>query len=132
MSELIKESVFSAYVKWQRLDRLGRPVHRSGFTQPDTLKINHTAGDGREHTAYIVPDQGMNGPEWALYYTIPQYKENLLERFNLTNHTIFFFFNLHFHLPHSPKVLPVIFTVINNVILHELLISNKMLCTVGA
>ena len=89
MSELIKESSFSAYYKWQRLDRLGRPVNQTGFTQPDTLKINHTVSEGREQSAYIVPDQGINGPEWALCYTIPGFKENLLTRFSLTNSAIY-------------------------------------------
>ena len=63
MSELIKQSVFSAYHKWQRLDWFGRPNDRSGFTQPDTIEINHTTDDGRKNPTYIVPDQGVNGPE---------------------------------------------------------------------
>ena len=89
MSELIKQGVFSAYYKWQRLDWFGRTIDWSGSTQPDTIKINHTADDGRENSAYIVPDQGVNGPEWALYYTIPGFKDNILSRFTLTNHVIF-------------------------------------------
>ena len=31
----------------------------------------------------------MNGPEWALYYTIPGFKDNLLTRFTLMNHAIY-------------------------------------------
>ena len=89
MNKLIKAGVFSAYYKWQRTDRVGKPINCTGFTQPDTIKINHTTGDGREHSAYIVPDQGVQGPEWALYYTIPGFKDNLLTRFTLMNHAIY-------------------------------------------
>ena len=64
-------------------------IDRSGFTQPDTITIKHTADDGCENSAYIVPDKGANRPEWALYYTIPVFKDNLPTKFNFTNHVIF-------------------------------------------
>ena len=38
---------------------------------------------------HIVPDQGMNGPEWVLYYTIPWFKNNLLTKFTTVNHVIY-------------------------------------------
>ena len=60
-----------------------------GFYTTDTIIIKHTADDGRENSAYIVPDQGIFGPEWALFYTIPGFKKNLLTRFNLTDHMIY-------------------------------------------
>ena len=63
-----------------------------GFTQPHTIKINHTADNGHDNSAYIVPDQGENGPEWALYHTILGFKDNFLTRFNLTNHVIIYTF----------------------------------------
>ena len=90
MSDLIKTRAFSAYFKWHKLDQLARPIDKdcTGFTQPDTITTNHTV-NGCKHSAFIVTDQAIYGPEWSLQYTTPGFKENFIEQFNLEGQLIY-------------------------------------------
>ena len=93
MSKLLKamnNPPFGFHYSWTKLKEDGvTPANdlEDALKQPDTIKVSFEVpapgrGAGRTHevTAYIVPDKGLFGAEFALIYTIPQFQEKIQNR----------------------------------------------------
>ena len=84
MSNLLrakKNPVFRWNYRWVPLDDSGLP-RRSNLQQPETIRLRFMVPDEgsgsrgrmREASADVVPDNGDNGPEFALVFTFRQFQ----------------------------------------------------------
>ena len=96
MSKLLKainKPPFGWHYSWTKLEEDGvTPANdiEDALKQPDAIKVNFEVpapgrGAGRTHevTAYIVPDKGLFGAEFALIFTLPQFKEKIQDRLDV-------------------------------------------------
>ena len=86
MSDLEKALVFRQAKAWEKKDALFNPVpdERQGYRQPDTVEVKRQTTPGeREQTARIVPDQAIQGPEWGMHYTVPQFTDKIVTPWKL-------------------------------------------------
>lgn len=81
MSDLLKAKdspQFNWYTTWTSLGADGLPNNliEEGMKQPDTIKVQYKTGTKeKEHSAYVVPDQALFGPEYFITYTRPAFQE---------------------------------------------------------
>lgn len=70
--------------KWVELDNQGKPNNpiKDRLSQPTTIKVTWSSRNGHEIPQELTPEKGLFGPEYALMYTIPDYKLQLLEHLN--------------------------------------------------
>jgi hypothetical protein len=76
----IEEPAFNWYPKWIELNEKGQPKNpiKDGMNQPPTIKILWSKPSGQEMSCKVTPYKGRFGPEYALAYTIPDFKTKLL------------------------------------------------------
>lgn len=93
MSNLLRATQnppFGWVVRWEETDDIGRPLEdrEAALRQPDRLKVKFDVPDGgttraagtREATAEVTPDKGVFGAEYALVFTIPEFKKKIQAR----------------------------------------------------
>ena len=86
MSDLEKALVFRQAKAWEKKDALFNPVpdEQQGYGQPDTVEVKRQTTPGeRKQTARIVPDQAIQGLEWAMHYTVPQFMNKIVDGWKL-------------------------------------------------
>ena len=85
-----KAPPFTWWYAWLTRDEDGIPkwTIEEGLRQPDTTRIKfytnetgvNSRGRIREISADIVPDKGLYGPEYAMIFTIPQFRDKVITR----------------------------------------------------
>ena len=83
-----KAPPFTWWYAWLTRDEDEIPKWSIEEGQPDTIGIkldtNETGVNSRgrihEISADIVPDKGLYGPEYAMIFTIPQFKDKVITR----------------------------------------------------
>ena len=86
---------FKWYYTWTATNEDGSldEANQDGLRQPDTIKVSldvaetgvNSCGRTRQVTCDIVPDKAFYGPEFALIFTIPQFKDKLQSKLDKTS-----------------------------------------------
>jgi hypothetical protein len=88
MSDFEKEVPLAMAKQWELTDALKNPIadSKKGFKQPDRVEVRRSADvvGQRDQLAKVVPDQALQGIEWPIVHTIPQFQSNIIEGWKLT------------------------------------------------
>jgi hypothetical protein len=88
MSDFEKAIPLAMAKQWDLTDGLKNPIadSKKGFKQPDRVKVRRAAdiAGQREQIAKVVPDQALQGIEWPIVYTIPQFQSSIVDGWKLT------------------------------------------------
>ena len=91
MSDFEKEVPLAMAKQWELTDALKNPIadSKKDFKQPDRAKVRRAAdvAGQRKQISKAVPGQALQGIEWPIVYTIPQFYSNIVQGWKLNTPT---------------------------------------------